>query len=757
MLEHSKIQSLDDFFLPLEKRRQKEVYFYRINGYSDEIQSFICSYYKAASRSGVVIQGKIPNPNEQNLAYYREIMGTGFQLELSSIASGLKKWLPRMSEYQRQSVSTALYHALESMKKEGKTNDMVQNAYIKYMCWLYYRFERIICLLGKNTVPKILYEGMISKYELTLISILSNAGCDVILLQYGGDTDYLKKDPGSLLSEDFQGRGLQPFPSDFSLKKVREECELEVELERLLGAAPIPASCTNAWIKGKGLEDVRTVIMSRGNDTHFFYNCLIRINGAENRVTYENELYQFQQELKQANRHVVIFEKQIPLPTPAEIAGIRRCSYTGFRQMLLDLTENIQYAGNTQLQMILRKAFVDVMTEEPGKENLNRLLNRAVYLLCWIKRYQSELFPDWKFPQIACLIYLGGCRNDSEAVFLRYLAKIPTDVLILCPDLNVKCQMEDQKLYEITYPESLCLDRYPQDGTQIKMGTMAYHAERDLDTLLYEDTGIYRNQQYARANVINLQTMYEEIPILWDEEVKYRPGFHTSDGIVDIPVIFSKISGIKDGKVSEYWKQIHSLVTKDTIMVQKVPYMTAQADNPMRSSVTSFYKNGRLQIDKIKAHPQYTYGILRTEMQDYMLEKLHLLLEQRLIRGIGENGMEYTVIATVLNLPAELLRMIQKFDFTKKNPKLIYINAGETPISLEDSIVTAFLNLLGFDILFFVPTGYQSIERYFNKRIMEEHQIGEYLYDLDIPDFRHLPEHGGRLNLRNILFNRREN
>ena len=55
-------------------------------------------------------------------------------------------------------------------------------------------------------------------------------------------------------------------------------------------------------------------------------------------------------------------------------------------------------------------------------------------------------------------------------------------------------------------------------------------------------------------------------------------------------------------------------------------------------------------------------------------------------------------------------------------------------ISLEDSILTAFLNLVGFDILFFVPTGYQNIERYFNRKLMEEHQIGDYVYDLQVPN-----------------------
>jgi hypothetical protein len=66
---------------------------------------------------------------------------------------------------------------------------------------------------------------------------------------------------------------------------------------------------------------------------------------------------------------------------------------------------------------------------------------------------------------------------------------------------------------------------------------------------------------------------------------------------------------------------------------------------------------------------------------------------------------------------------------------MIYIITGETVLSLEDSIFVAFLNLIGFDILFFVPTGYQCVEKYFNRFVIEEHQIGEYLYDLQVPNF----------------------
>ena len=194
-------------------------------------------------------------------------------------------------------------------------------------------------------------------------------------------------------------------------------------------------------------------------------------------------------------------------------------------------------------------------------------------------------------------------------------------------------------------------------------------------------------------------------------------------------------------------------MTPDTMVIRKAPHINPTDANPVKAHVTEFFKNGKLQKAKIKAHACYTYGFLREEMQDHILEKLQLLIDQRLIRGTFENGTEYTIISVVLNLEKEIVRLLQRFDFTKKNPKLIYIHTTETLISLEDSILTAFLNLAGFDVVFFVPTGYQSIEKHFNRIIMEEHQIGEYLYDLQVPSFKAAPSNTRR-SWREIIFKR---
>lgn len=756
MLEHKKLRGLSDYFVELNSRQDRGVYFYRINGYSEEIGEFIRKYYEVARRTGVIVEGKIPNPNEKNLAYYGEIMGMNFQMNLGFITSSLKKWLPRMNDLQRENVAASLYDSLSSMQRAGKTENMLKNAYIKFMCWLYYKFERIVNQLGENQIPKILYEGDISHYELMLIEILSNAGCDVVLLQYRGDREYRKVDPESIFSDELQMSGMRAFPQDYSLKKVRDEMQAEMNNERLYGVLPTLNNCTNAWIKGKGLDDIRESIAVRGNDSRFFYNCFIRINGVEDKLLYGNELLQLQQELKNAKRQPVIVNEQIPKPTPEEISGIRRNTYTKQDQMILDLAGNIKYTANIELQRIMTKAFVDVILSESKKDggNLNRLTNKAVYLLCWLKRYMSQLFLNWKMPEVGCFIYMGGCKNDHEAMFMSFLARLPVDVLILCPNLNVKCCLTDRLLYEVNYTESLSITQYPEERSQVRIGTAAYHAERELDSLMYQDSGIYRNQQYGKANVISLQTMYEEIKILWDQELKYRPSFSTVDGVVNIPVIFAKVSGVKDGLTAPYWSSIKELITPDTIVIKSAPYILSTAPNPMKAYTAEFYKNGKIQKSRIKSHPKYPYGILREEMQDLMLDKLQSMIDQKLIKGIGENGTEYTVVAQILNLPKDIVRMIQKFDFTKKNPKLIYINTSETVISPEDAILVAFLNLIGFDILFFVPTGYQSVEKHFNKNLMEEHQIGEYQYDLQVPDWNSIPLNSTRSTWRDKIFKR---
>lgn len=135
-------------------------------------------------------------------------------------------------------MAAAIYDSLDMLRRSGKNENMQKNAYIKFMCWLYYKFERVVNHLGEENLPKLLYEGEISKYELMLLSILSHAGCDIILLQYKGDDNYLKSDPQSQYSDIVQIPGGTPFPEYFNLKWLQNEIQSQLNTKRLYGTSP---------------------------------------------------------------------------------------------------------------------------------------------------------------------------------------------------------------------------------------------------------------------------------------------------------------------------------------------------------------------------------------------------------------------------------------------------------------------------------------------------------------------------------------
>ncbi|ONI40580.1 hypothetical protein AN640_08600 [Candidatus Epulonipiscium fishelsonii] len=451
------LQNLENYFIELNNRQKKQGYFCK----TDVNSSLLYRYMEEAKTYGVVID-KIPNPTEKNLAYYNDIIGIDFKMSMGFITNKLAGWLPRLNPDIRQKLACEIYDTLNQMHQQGKNLNMLKNAFIKYMCWLYYKFERVLIQIGNNKVPKILYKGIISDNELKLLTILCNVGCDVLI--YDG-------------------------------------------------------------------------------------------------------------------------EKEIEPPS---------------------------------------------------------ILNQV--------------------------------------------------------------------------------------------GTIAYQAESELNSMLYQDdSGIYKNHQYKKINVVTLKTIYEEILILWNQEIKYRENFKVQNDIVTVPVIFAKVSGVKDGLVSKYWNTIKSLCTEDTFIIKETPFISSNDINPIKSYSTTFIKNGKLLRDKIKSHKEYKYSFMREDIQENIFDKIQDLLDKKIVKGTFQNGTEYLIIATILNMNTELIRLLQKFDFTKQNPNLVYLCLTEKSISLEDSILTAFLNLIGFDIVFFVPTGYQTIEKYFIKNYVPEHQIGEYIYDLKMP------------------------
>lgn len=283
------------------------------------------------------------------------------------------------------------------------------------------------------------------------------------------------------------------------------------------------------------------------------------------------------------------------------------------------------------------------------------------------------------------------------------------------------------------------MEPYPDREIKIRVTTAAYDAQRQLDDILYTGTGLFRNRQFLRSKPVTLKTTYDEIGILWPAEAKYRPGFAAEKGRVTVPNLFAKVCGVEGGDVAKYFENIRAMLTPNTILVTRIPFIDGSRPNPIEPYAVRFVSNGKLQVDMIKRHSAYQYEFLSDDTQDYILEKIQELLDLKWIES-RQAHLDETVVATLLNLNRYILKLIQNFDFTKTIPKMVVIDTTEAMFSLADCILITFLNLVGFDIVVFTPTGYRNLEKYIRPEAYESYTIGDYCYNLAVPQLQIPPE-----------------
>ncbi len=200
--------------------------------------------------------------------------------------------------------------------------------------------------------------------------------------------------------------------------------------------------------------------------------------------------------------------------------------------------------------------------------------------------------------------------------------------------------------------------------------------------MLYQDTGLYQSHQFGKANALTLQMTYDELFLLWNQELRYRPNFGTVNPTAQMPVIFAQVDGVEKGKPEPYWKKTRQLIDDGTKLYTTFPFCPASNTNPCQGLALKAIRNGQLQREMLQASPQYPFSLLREALQQHLLDKLQWMLDRKLIKGTFVNGTEYTVVATVMNMGKSFVRTLQKFDFTKKNPKIVVVCTGEKVCSL---------------------------------------------------------------------------
>ncbi|MGN0665078.1 MAG: YceG family protein [Huintestinicola sp.] len=337
--------------------------------------------------------------------------------------------------------------------------------------------------------------------------------------------------------------------------------------------------------------------------------------------------------------------------------------------------------------------------------------------------------------EIPVILYYG-IPTPSDVLFLCYAQRTGFDVIIVSPDKAVinsvcSCQFAD-KIQKEEYPESKPVMPFPQRMVKAKVSTVAYSAERELDSMLYGGDTLFRDRQFSRLDSVVLRTTFEEIELLWDQPAKYRSGFAVKGDRVIVPTFFVKVTGIPNGNTKAYWNYVEERLTPQSIYAIKAPSYKKMAAEYSR--MYSQYRSGRtILVDKLRRSPLNKYNFLSEELQDVIFEKMQAIVDDGLLIMDNETELLDYAMYTALNLDKNILHMLQSYDYTKDIPKIVFVDVIQEPFSKLECTQLLLLSYLGFDIIIFTPSGYRNIETCVSDDAYEIHNCGEFVYSVTAP------------------------
>lgn len=754
-------QNLEACFLPIEQRTPPQSCFFRVIGRDAQgkIPALLERFQAQAKAGGVVLQNGLRNPAEPEITQLYTITGRSFALSRPVMERHMTVWLGQLRPAARPTLSGAMEDTLNLLRAQGANDNILKNAYIKFMCWLHGPLGRILSGLGKASPPKVLYQGDIWKYEALLLRLLHQAGCDVWYANWQTEESYRKADPGGRFSQLVQGELLSPpappkAPEPPKPAPVRAspppaparpaQARPKANLSRPLGPAPWAGMDEevqlNRWAGDKPVwEAVLQSSLQRAAGEGPKLRALFAIlMGADDRAVYRNRLFRLKRELDASSKVWLLADQRIPAPTNAETEPFRSLDKSLPRPHLIRaLAQTLKPSCGRVHQLLAQRALAQVLEQDPEQDGV-RLYNHGVRLACWLGRYAGKLFDRYQEEHPPAFLYYG-VPTEWEAALLWALAQMGADVLCISPDQKGRAVFDNHFLphlwTEVRFEGSLPLEPFPQREEKVRAGTTAYNASRELDQLLYSDTGMFRDRQFTRSQPVTLKTTYDEVGQLWPEEAQYRPSFRAEAGVVYVPNLFSKISGVDQGDIELYWDRIQAMLTPETLLFQSVPFLQVNGPSMSNPQARSFLHSGKLDPKALKASSFYRYDYLPDDTQDYILEKIQALIDYDLIVD-GGSDLAASMLSVLMNLDKELLRLLQSFDFTRVVPKILIVDVTEKVFTLEECILLAFLNLVGFDIAVFTPTGYRNLEKHLRPDSFDTLTAGPFLYDLTVPNLR---------------------
>lgn len=683
--------------------------------------------FAAAKKSGLFFEGKIPMASTSEITAAADYAAADIK-DAQSVGAGLKSWISSQRlPYSADALTPALTEAVSLCGANSR------NTYYVILCWLI----KYLSIKPESLV----YIGAGTLRELFFLYMMSLAGVKIIYVSYGMDKDF-EKFPHADAVQTVSGAKNEMVQIDFAhidLSKAAEMSAMRASAEQVERKVQ-RLSTTAAGIFEDFMVDRRTRVVKSGGvfteDGVIPVYCAALI-GYDDEAVYSNMLLKFKEGFAGSKKQLIFIEKPLANPTADEIKLLGSVTRNSTSDMIDDLALRIKLNGDpvrTALaQTELRKLLNELYT---GNQTVT--FNYGSKLISWLYRCTQARKYAVQYEDIPVILYYGAI-SQSELYFLNFMSRCGFDIIYITPDKQLLDLVIDKnqggRMQIFQLPQSRESGSYPDKPVKMKMATVAYSAERELDTMLYGgDAGIFRDFQFPNSQTVTLKTTLEEIGILWKQEARFRQGFETSGNLVTVPNIFAKISGVKDGNISAYWEEIRGRLTPETILRVK------EAKDPQPGSLDlsayrSFYRNGKIDAERLKASTLNRCSYLPDRIQDMYLFKMQEAVDSGFLKLSGDELM-CSVLHYGLNMDKEFMKMLQSFDFTKQLPKLIWIDAVEQTFTLEECVQLVLCNLVGFDILIYTPTGYKNLETFVSADAFEEHTLNEFMYNVEVPKFK---------------------
>ncbi|WDW06594.1 YceG family protein [Priestia aryabhattai] len=399
---------------------------------------------------------------------------------------------------------------------------------------------------------------------------------------------------------------------------------------------------------------------------------------------------------------------------------------------------------NPAIHRRVREKFIETLTcfkEQHAEGFMDGHFQRVLIdLIKWQWNHVKPWMVDKAFPEHAPRIMWYGDANKSEQYFLHYLILLGFDVLTFHPEGkdHLKEVDKNQHLTTVyTFPSTSSLVPFPTDKP-VRKGTVAFRASQEIEQVLHsEESMLYKPWQFRSyfPTSVTLKTTYDEIFLLMRERAFIRPNFEVSKPYVHVPVLFSKVLGISKNR-KEYWSKVHELMqTEDelALTIDSVPFAEKIEGNNHFHYQGALGSDGTLSPDRMIESNWWRYKELPIGLQKGLAAAIsRYCAHPKLLRLDHEDAYQHQMYLfnQSLKLPNNVLRMLQKFDYTQHVPRLIIYHGNEREaFTREDAALLLLLNEFGVDIVLFNPTGQLDIEAFVKEKYFDMHWLEDISFN----------------------------